>query len=336
MSNLFLVKSPLQLLNAIEACNVFPSDKNVLIVRFTSNKRTNSQLRQLLSFATWDIVIQVKYTRLPINFIKEYQLLRSLKSPEYRFNYIFIGDYRLLNFKIFLSNLKHKKAYLLDDGASTFTIQELYLKDQKEFPEKPFMSFSKKVIAKYIFGFKTHLNERINLFTCYNIAPHKGQEIVKNDYSYTRSHINARQELKINEDKVYFIGAKYVESNLMLENDYFHILEKIKEVYIQKELIYIPHRGESESKLKDLKDKGINIVYFSNIVEIELLYGRELPGLICGLTSSVLVNIPKIYPKIKVIAYKVNEELFLPSYRQSVRSVYGRFENEGRLVLSKI
>jgi hypothetical protein len=336
VSNLFLVKSPLQLLNAIEASNRFPSDKDILIIRFTSNNRTNSQLKQLLSFAKWDTILQIRYSKLPLNFIKEYHVLRKLIRSENKFENIFIGDYRLLNFKIFPINLKHKKAYLLDDGTSTFTIQEFYLKDQKEFPEKPVISFGKKVIAQYLFGFKTHLEERIHLFTCYNIEPHIGQEIVKNDYSYTRTHINARRELRIDKDKVYFIGAKYVESNLMLENEYFLILKKIREAFNQKKFIYIPHRGERESKLKDIEGLGIDIVNFSNIVEIELLYGSELPGIICGLTSSVLVNIPKIYPKIKVMAYKVNEEFFLPSYRQSVKSVYRRFESEEGLVLSKI
>ena len=326
----------MQLLNAIEASNKFPSDNNILIVRFTSNDRTNTQIKQLLSFKEWENILQIKYSGFPINFIKEYLLLRKLKRSLNTFDYIFIGDYRLLNFIIFPMNLKHRKAYLLDDGTSTFTIQELYLKDQKEFSEKPIMSFSKKIIAKYCFGFRTQLEERIHLFTCYRIKPYLGQEIVTNDYSYTKTYINARLELKIDKDKVYYIGAKYVESNLMKENDYFVVIKKIKEKYKHKKFIYIPHRGESKLKLKEIEKMGIDIIYLSNIVEIELLYTAYIPETICGLTSSALINIPKIYPKLKIIAYKVREELFLPSYRQSARSVYGRFKDEEGLIISKI
>lgn len=336
MFNLFLVKSPLQLLNAIEASSWFKVKKNILILRFTSNQRTKSQMENLLKIKEWDKIYRIKYSRLPINFIKEFFLLNKLKKSEINFDNIFIGDYRLLNFKIFPINLRHNKIYLLDDGTSTFTVQDFYLKDQKEYSEKLFLEQLKKATAKFLFGFEISLHEKIHLYTCYNILPHPGQEIISNEYLYTKTYLHKKKNVEINHDKIYYIGAKYVEANLMQENIYIDLIEKINNRFKNQKLIYIPHRGEKESKLIRIKHLGIDIEYFNNIVEIEFLFKDELPDTICGFTSSVLVNIPKIYPLIKVVVFRVDEQLFVPSYRNTVNFFYARFNIDEGLKLYDI
>jgi hypothetical protein len=318
------------LLNAIEASNWFNVEENILILRFTSNQRTKSQMEHLLHIKKWDKIYPIDYSSLPINFIKEFFLLKKLKKSDIEFNNIFIGDYRLLNFKIFPINIKHNKIFLLDDGTSTFTVQDFYLKDQKEYSEKYFLEQSKKTIAKLFFGFDIRLHEKIHLFSCYNIIPHPGQEIIINEYLYTKTYLHNKLELKINRDKIYYIGAKYVEANLMQEDIYLDLIEKIKEKFSNQKLIYVPHRGENELKLARIKLLGIDIEYFKNIVEIEFLFRDELPGTICGFTSSVLVNIPKIYPQINVMVFKVDKQLFRASYRSTIQNFYTRFnESEG-------
>ena len=336
MFNLFLVKSPLQLLNAIEASNGFKAEGNILILRFTSNKRTKSQIENLLNIKEWDRIYRIKYSRLPVNFIKEFSLLKKLIKSRIDIDKIFIGDYRLLNFKIFPINLKHNKIFLLDDGTSTFTVQDFYLEDQKEYAEKPYIELFKKIAAKFLFRLKTQLLEKIHLFTCYNIIPHPDQEIIHNDYKYTKTYLHKKTSLKINRDKIYYIGAKYVEADLMQEDIYLELIGKIKNKFPYQKLIYIPHRGEKESKLKRILDLGIAVEYFDNIVEIEFLFRDELPDVICGFTSSVLVNIPKIYPQIHVLVFKVDNRLFRPSYRDTVQNFYARFKNSEGLELNEI
>ena len=83
-------------------------------------------------------------------------------------------------------------------------------------------------------------------------------------------------------------------------------------------------------------DLGITIEYFDNIVEIEFLFKDELPNVICGFTSSVLINIPKIYPQIHVLIFKVDNHLFRPSYRDTVENFYTRFQQSEGLNLTEI
>ena len=336
MFNLFLVKSPLQLLNAIEASSWFKVKKNILILRFTSNQRTKSQMENLLKIKEWDRIYRINYSRLPINFIKEFFILNSLKKSNTHIEDVFIGDYRLLNFKIFPINLKHNKIYLLDDGTSTFTVQDFYLKNQIEYSEKIFVEQIKKITAKLFFRFKIHLQEKIHLYTCYNIIPHQGQEKINNKYLFTKHYLQKKHELVINRDKIYYIGAKYVEAKLMQEDIYLELIERIKRNFNNQRLIYVPHRGEKESKLAKIKNFGIDIEYFDNIVEIEFLFKEELPGTICGFTSSVLVNFPKIYPQVKVIVFKVNEQLFIPAYRETLKNFYSHFSKSEGLKLYNI
>jgi hypothetical protein len=283
-------------------------------------------MQHLLKIKDWDEIFQINYSKLPVNFIKEYLLLEKLRRKDININNIFIGDYRLLNFKIFSVNLRHNKTFLLDDGTSTFTIQDFYLKDQKEFDGKSFMEWLKKIIAKFIFGFKIHLQEKIHLYTCYNILPHAGQEIVSNKYHYTMSYQEDKAQLNINHQKVYYIGAKYVEAKLMGEDVYITLINKIKQNHKNRKLIYIPHRGEEKSKLDKIEHLGIEVEFLKNIVEIEFLFKEELPGTICGFTSSVLVNIPKIFPQINVIVYQIDEQLFVSTYRNTVKNFYHRFK----------
>ena len=336
MQNLFLVKSPLQLLNAIEASNNYESVEDILILRYTSNPRTNYQMNNLLKIYKWHKVIKINYSKLPINFIKEFLQLKKFRESSTIFNDVFIGDYRLLNFKIFPINLKHNKTYLLDDGTSTFTIQDFYLKDQEEYDGKSKIERLKKGIAKFIFKFDTDLKEKIHLYTCYNIKPHIGQEILHNRYQFIRSYLKKKRNLKINPGKTYYIGAKYVEAKLMSGDNYFHLLKKLKDSLEDQKLIYVPHRGEFKSKLGEIEKLGYDIEFFENIVEAEFLFQDELPGIVCGFTSSVLVNIPKIYPDIKVKVFEVDEKFFVPSYRDTVKNFYTRFNKSEGLKLYKI
>lgn len=330
MVNLFLVKSPLQLLNAIEANQYFSADINILILRFTSNARTNDQMKNLLEIKRWDTVYNIPYSRIPINFIKEFFLLKKLLKSGLRFNDVFIGDYRLLNFQIFPINLKKSRTFLLDDGTSTFSVQDFYLKNQTEYAGKPFLEKIKKIIAASFFGFNTKMGEKIHLFTCYNITPHPGQLILRNEYVFTKTRLLHGRMIRQPNEGIYFIGAKYVEVKLIKEISYLDLMRKIKKHFIGKKLKYIPHRGESNAKLKRIAELGYDLEFFKNIVEIEFLFRKELPEIICGFTSSVLVNIPKIYPEINVMVFKVNEELFIPSYRNTLRNLYHRFnETEG-------
>jgi hypothetical protein len=293
-------------------------------------------MNNLLKINDWDQVIKINYSRLPINFLKEFLLLKRFKDSAKEFNNIFIGDYRLLNFKIFPSNLKHQKIYLLDDGTSTFTIQDFYLRYQKEYNGKSIMERLKKAAAKFLFRFEIDLKEKINLYTCYNIKPHNEQEILQNDYQFIKSYLQNKRNLKINFDKTYYIGAKYVEAKLMSRDNYFHLLQILKDSLKGQQLIYVPHRGELKSKLEEIEKFGYHIEFFENIVEAEFLFQKELPGTVCGFTSSVLVNIPKIYPQIQVRVYKVDEKYFVSSYRETVKNFYTRFNRSEGLKLYKI
>ena len=133
----------------------------------------------------------------------------------------------------------------------------------------------------------------INIFTCYELEEYGGNKVVRHKFDYLRSIGGAatnRQGL------VYFYGSNISYLGISLEDEFVYFQYVID--YFNKrnmELIYIPHRNESEHKLKKIKSIfHIKIKKCIYPAEIDILFEKKVPQHISSFFSSVLISLPLI------------------------------------------
>ncbi|MEO9965626.1 MAG: polysialyltransferase family glycosyltransferase [Reichenbachiella sp.] len=333
MPNLYLIKSPLQLLNAIEASTRFPDNNEYLVIRLTDNQRSNEQIINMLSLKKWANIITVGNSRFGLGMLKEFGVLRSLKKLKIEFDKIFIGDYRASNYLIFANNLPCNEVVLLDDGTITYLIQDQYILENKLYNNGFKFELIRNILVK-ILGLRSVNQHPINLFTCYNIIPADSQKIYSNDYAFIKKYIETKN-FSLEEELVFFVGAKYSEIGWMSENDYFDVFKATLDYYPGHNIVYIPHRGENDLKLNKLASQfGVEIRKFDLPIELGILEDTILPRHIIGFTSSALLNIRKMYPMIKIVSYKVPIELINTPFSEIIDEFYMQFQNsEGLKVI---
>jgi len=328
---LILIKSPLQVLNAWEAIKSFNINDYRVYVRYGSNELSNLQIKSLVDFLHLSNVKYFLPKKYALGMFNELVVVRELKKKKSSFDYIMIGDYRATNFLYFLSNVKHKYSLLLDDGTASYYIQEKYLMLGKVFKNGLLIDFSRFLLAGFILNLKFDKIYKLDLFTSLNIDKIKDQKVFYNTYAATLDLLQSRN-CRVNADLVFIIGAKYSEAGWMKQKSYFLGLDKLKNIYINKRIYYLPHRGEFKKKLDEIKENfGFVILQLNEIVETALMKRDELPQSIVGFTSTALINISKIYKDIDVISYRFPNDVFLNPWNGIAQEFYDNFKHRENL-----
>ena len=144
--NLFIVESPFQLLSAIEASHTFPSDSNLLIIKYLPEQKNssinNSQFDLLIKLKSWDKIIKIKHKRS--YFLSDLKLFFCIKKIP-KVNLIFIGELRSWYMRQYLNILDNNGCYLLDDGTASILMQETIISDQSYYRLKS-IKFNVKIL----------------------------------------------------------------------------------------------------------------------------------------------------------------------------------------------
>jgi hypothetical protein len=315
MHNIFIVKSPLQLMNAIEAKEHFKTENNLLVL-MNANATNDKQMQTVLALSKWDEIITYAPTNRSSTLLAQVNLIRSLKK--HRYHYLFTGDYGTFN-QVLMANLTVDDYYLVDDGTKSIEIHKA-LRD----PSKITLSKKLKLLRYTLFGLKSSITKPINFFTCYNLTPIKDEQIVANDYAYLQS-IFTPQEQK--EQVIYLLGQN-IDNKWMKEGTYIEYLKRIKSHYTDK-IIYIPHRHEVISdELKALFDEDFVLQYNDIPIEIYFLEKKIYPKQIVSFTSSALFNLEKIYAKAQIDAIVIHQKDLIKMHG-FVKSCYQFFDELG-------
>ncbi|WP_457564273.1 polysialyltransferase family glycosyltransferase [Caminibacter sp.] len=259
--NLIFVESPLQLINAFEAVENFDLKDYIIYIRLSGKYKNDLQLKKLAGFLKLD---NVKYFNInssnKIAGIMQFLLFNMKNSIKYA-DKLFIGNFESKILKMIMKKIDYKELILLDDGAKTIFLHS-------SFKEKPY-----------------------DLFTMYDLKPYKGQKIYKNTLQKIK---NLLTSLEIDDDTIMFIGSKLSEENIMEEKKYIEVLQKLSEKY--KNIIYVPHREESESKLKKIAEiKNIEIKPLDYPVEFYGFYEKTIPYKAVSFYSTALITLKKLY-----------------------------------------
>lgn len=329
MKNLFIIRSPLQLLNAVEAIFHFSlfDDNNILYIIDTKGLSNNEQINNILKNYAWTEIVKIESTRKS-NFLNYIDMLKKLKKDDYK--YLFLGDYGNIH-KIIMANIQVENIFLLDDGTASIVIQEKLLNN--EFNMKDIF----KLLRYLPFGLSIKKTKKINFFTIFALKKTDNIGIIQNEmknlkFNYDIEHFKNSQHIHI-------LGQPFIESKILSQETYIkYFISSVKKYYYNNEMIeYFPHRAENiDNAVTNLKNKFENFSIIQNSIPLEkyFLENKIYPSIIIGFTSTALFTLKILFPRAEIFYIEVPQEDIFPDKKESMSSIYKILKNSDILKLN--
>jgi hypothetical protein len=321
--NLFLVRSPLQALNAIEVKERFVPNETNVVVLFYRKEYDKDLMMKVLDLSDWSKIYMQKLTP----HLQLWRFLRTIKKRYPQIHYCGIGDFNHL-INRFMHTLSYDKLILLEDGTATLRRAEqlndriLHTMVKTEFiPEKKW----KIILNRWAKTDPTYLYDA-TLFTIYPLEKYRNIKTIVNDYRVMKGRVRTFPR----EETAYFIGTdiqEWFKDRELFEEYMRHIAEYSKKRGL--ELRYILHRKEDAEWIGRLADRfGFTCEKFENIIEVELLKREVLPREISTFISTALTTLPLLYPtEYRYIA--IDPDDLLPKFRKPVAEIEAYFLKNG-------
>jgi hypothetical protein len=286
-SNLFIVYSPLQIINAIEAVHHFNLKNNILLINYKPRQdKNNTQMNDLVKYHDWDAVIKVGTGGRRSKFLTYVKLIKKLKKVQY--DYVFVAGFTSAIYTI-LANLKKNKLFIIDDGVGTIAAY-----NDTFAPNKP-MKLRLKHMRFWLFGIRTKFKDRVDLFTYFNLKPLPHVSVERNSLSWFRKEYTSGATT---DDAIYFLGLPHEDG----ENHeaYAKILDKFIQSQSLK-VVYVPHRYEKiRESLKSVFDRfDVEVRQLGMPVEMYFLTNKIIPHTVAGVASSAFFTLAFLYPDAK-------------------------------------
>lgn len=324
MSSLFLVESPLQLLNAVEAMHQMASDENSILIIFRGVSQKNLDQMMTILDDSWREVHVLKNTYNRWRLAQPMRELDNILRKLEKIDFVFIGEYRSILMRHVANKSNALNKLLLDDGNYSLYIQRRIL-DHKG--ERSSYHFIRKLYDRLL-GINDKDIFDIRFFSVYdlNVNASNNERFVKNLYLKAKSKLKAKKKTK----EVWFIGNNTPEIGVISESYYFESIKKIKSFYSEYKIIYIPHRRESQDKIEMIKSLfGLEIKWLDRPVELFLLDQPSIPARMGSMFSSALDNCFHIFgSELAIDSFKIDfDQIISPDYVQRVKLNYETYEN---------
>ena len=286
-SNLFIVYSPLQVINSIEAIHHFNLKNNILLINYKPRQdKNNTQMNDLVKYHDWDAVIKVGTGGRRSKFLTYVKLIKKLKKQSY--NYVFVAGFTSAIYTI-LANLKKNRLFIIDDGVGTIAAY-----NNNFAPNKP-MKLRLKHMRFWLFGIRTKFKDRIDLFTYFNLKSLPHVSVERNDLSWFRGKYTSNS---ITDDSIYFLGLPHED-----DEDHEKYAKKL-DIFFQDQhhkVIYVPHRYEKIRKsLQTVFDRNtVEVRQLGMPVEMYFLTNNIMPKTVAGVGSSAFFTLAFLYPDTK-------------------------------------
>ncbi len=316
--NLHIVRSPLQLINILEAIETLSLENNILVIIDRKSMSNNRQIQEVLKAIDYPWAMQFHIEKKSkTSFLDYVKLIKKIRA--FHFKHIFTGDIDSIS-NVIIANLKHEKIFLVDDGTSTLKRHEALLKDSKlRFKDRM------KLLRFSMFGLKAHKEYKLNFFTFFDIAPKADETIVKNAFTHLKKQFNLSQSKS---DKVYILGQPIYNKEIP-EDIFIEHLEKILKYYQGKEIVYVKHRYENiPQKVAALLKDRVEIYVNKYPIELDFLIKQEYPRYITGFFSTALYTLKQMFPESEVTLFHIDKKHFFNPERSEVVENYYTFFND--------
>lgn len=343
-SNIFLISTPLQLINAIEAKRHFSINRTtstLLVNAYASNLET---IKKLLNSEDWssvqfieDSVVRQKKHEENLKKFRLYPAIKRLlaskskldnmiKSVD-RVKYLFVGYYLSLENLHFINSVRYNQIVLLDDGIATIEINRRRKHRESLFNAWSLEFLAKVLMKRILFGYKLDHPKSVTYFSIYSIDVPPYDKLIRNDYKFIRQQIGSKTQLQI----AYFLGQPLSEINpkILKEETYIFYVQQILDYLSPLKVIYIPHRDEDRSKINRIMDMlGVEVLDINVPLEWFLIHSNDRPSKVAGLVTSALPNCKSLFDgEIEFLSFKIKQEDYVKSgIVQSIEETYRYFE----------
>jgi len=313
---LFVVSSPLQLMNAIEAVHHFKVQEPILLILYVDNPRTQEQMQKLKSMIPWHgsyslALPQTLKGRLGFALAVK-RLKKEMNLPSLR--YIFVGDYEGDHMNHVVNSFEAKEVYLLDDGI----VVTFYQEHQKQTSLKVKIRHWIYRALGYDLGAIKH-----SFFTIYTLDY---SPVVRNEYRFFKSYIDKKEQIKA----LYFVGQPLVELGIVSMSDYKELLESIATHYRDQKRIYVGHRAQDRAVMEPIvEDLGFVYQEFSNPLELEMIFAEKVPSDFATFYSTALMTLPYFVTEASYCLFEIPQEMIVPSFQERIALAYRALSSSG-------
>jgi hypothetical protein len=342
--HLFLISTPLQLINVIEAkreLNIPDESSVAIFITYSSNLIT---LKKIIDHRQWkemhfiddDVESLKKHEEnfqnrnlLPV-LKKAVSNLSKINTLIKKFNKVeslVVGYYFGMENLHIMNSIHYNRLYLLDDGIATIEVNARR-KNKASFLKNQSLEFYLKTwVKKYLLGYKISHPKSVTFFTIYDMEVSPDDKLLKHTYSEVKTLIKGLEKT----DEVFFLGQPLSEIHpeIVSEETYFDYLLKIKTYFNTSNLVYIPHRDElAEKCLRIEKDLRLTLKRIDLPVELFLLNQVRKPAVVSGFITSALPNCKEIFgAEIEIVAFRIqSQKVVSKTMVSTLENTYAYFE----------
>lgn len=294
--DLFVIDTPLQLLNALEARYYFGDHPSTLVLLHWP-VWPKMVFERLLSEMEWEGITWVSMgIERPVQRYPLISLSVSDRFNEYRWVYrqyrrrrrldatlVRIGQVdRLVIGNLFNQYMQHvairvqyNELIAVDDGTDTLRVAALRQKAidmSEELPPTDFIRSVKNLINKRYVEWAARQPRSVSFFTAYDVEVGKKDQLIRNSYRWLQKYMtNCKKS-----DQVFFLGQPLIEDGYLEESTYLEYLNKIVSYFNPKRVVYVPHKRESKHTIM-LVEREVGLVarFFDGPIETVLAFGNE-------------------------------------------------------------
>ena len=294
---LFLIRSPFQMLCALEAIRDFClSDYTIWVItdgnlRVDQIKRICERYSVSFKLIKFQVETEGSFARL---------LSKALFAKDGHYDYVFVGDFREIEETLFSLTFTSKGANIvyLDDGNVTISLFSGTLSRSKK-------SIIKASLLRLIFAIKGHPTP--TYYTIYSDYP-------TNLKTISCSLQSIRYSNNSDLHNCFFVGTnsiEYINSVGIVRDKYLcnlrSVLKELKNNQISgEECYYIPHGADALNDIEGIvKHEGFHYLPISECVEFYFSKLDYIPRVIGGFGSSALYTAKIMFPESRVLNYQM-------------------------------
>jgi hypothetical protein len=291
--NVFVVITPLQLINALEARSTFDVRRGALLVITTP--WTRRPLATMIDAHDWDEVHELHVDEHTGGLRSRIAHIRRGASVRRRLgrlldrwphvDRLFVGN---LNdpFCRHLSNVtRFRETVALDDGTATIDIARR--RALGAVSGRPDPAAWRSALYQKMMGLRSREPDRLVFFTSYDVVVGSRDRVVRNGFGRLRAQAKRREF----EDTILFLGQPLVETGEMAVDRYGAYVKAAVDLFGDARFVYVPHWQESPDLVLRLKTRlHLQVLRPEVPIEVALMRSARLPRVLASFHCSALDN----------------------------------------------
>jgi hypothetical protein len=278
-TNLYLLQSPLQVLNAYEWRLRNPREEksnDVVVVLDQRCARNNEIVLSTLEKLSWKPSLVLDCKTSVVGRMLTWLRLRNFVKGVAPIHRVVLGAYDAGLMVAAANSYPGASVVLVDDGTNSLVFPHYRYHGVRG-------KYQKRAARVPALGFDAQLPEAITFFSIYDLDLKQPDLLEKNELSFLRANVRYHDH-----GPVFFIGSILPEAGWVSFEEYFRFVERIKEHFGDREFYYFPHRREDLWRKQNALDHlHIQIVQPNVPFELHLATAAAAPSVVAGFYSTI-------------------------------------------------